>query len=32
MIMTHIRVDYSPVHELVTSLFTYADNKTKCMI
>lgn len=29
MIMTHIRVDYSPVHELVTSLFTYADNKNQ---
>ena len=29
MLMTFIRVDYSPVHELVTSLFAYTDNKNQ---
>ena len=27
--MTHISIDYSPVHELVTSLFAYTDNKNQ---
>lgn len=27
--MTVIRIDYSPVHELVTSLFAYTDNKNQ---
>lgn len=27
--MTLIRIDYSPVHELVTSLFAYTDNKNQ---
>ncbi|KOR87584.1 ArsR/SmtB family transcription factor [Paenibacillus solani] len=27
--MTHIRIDYSPVHELITSLYAYTDNKNQ---